>query len=311
MTKILIILIYIAIAILVGGCYDSEALSVKKQADSLNASDTKYDLNSAEETFAGFDYETVISDYSPNLPSGFKAIRYRYFVIFSELDEKLTADLIVSDIRNAIDAMTGNYVNKTPTSVTPLIIFKEIGPYKNFVLKNFDIPEDDISPYGFFKISKNVIIIRYVNWKGSIPHEVTHKFTNTDFPDMPSWFDEGLSSLHEKSTFKNGDLEGDFSLRIIPLRRAIDEDTYTGLEHLMKTNDDEFYGKRSPYYYAQSRYLLMYLQQNGLLKDYYRTFRDTYNKDKTGISQLEKITGNSIETLNDEVLAFIRSFDNN
>jgi hypothetical protein len=150
-----------------------------------------------------------------------------------------------------------------------------------------------------------------VNWKGSIPHEVTHKFTNTDFPDMPSWFDEGLSSLHEKSTFKNGDLEGDFSLRIIPLRRAINENTYTDLEHLLKTNDNEFYGKRSSFHYAQSRYLLMYLQQKGLLKDYYRSFRDTFVKDKYGISQLELITGKSIETLNDEVLEYIKSFDNN
>jgi hypothetical protein len=153
-----------------------------------------------------------------------------------------------------------------------------------------------------------VIVIRYVNWKGSIPHEVTHRFTKADFPDMPSWFDEGLSSLHEKSTYKNGRLVGDFSWRIIAIRRAIKEDRYTSLEKMMKTNDNELYGRYSPFYYAQSRFLLMYLQEKGLLEDYYKLFRETYHKDNTGITQLENITGKQMHTLNEEYYDYLMSF---
>jgi hypothetical protein len=126
---------------------------------------------------------------------------------------------------------------------------------------------------------------------------------------MPSWFDEGLASLHEKSNFVNGELIGDFSLRIIPIRRAIKENTYTGLETLMKTNDDELYGTRTPFYYAQSRYLLMYLQEMRLLKDYYKLFRETFHEDNTGISQLEKTLGKPIEKIDEEYLHYINSFN--
>jgi hypothetical protein len=204
--------------------------------------------------------------------------------------------------------MLENFVSLKPSNITPLFLLNDNDKYKEFVLKNFDIPEQDISPYGFYKISKNVIVIRYVNWKGSIPHEVTHRFTKSDFPDMPSWFDEGLASLHEKSTYKNGKLVGDFSWRIIAIRRVVNEDRYTELEKMMRTNDNELYGRYSSFYYAQSRFLLMYLQEKGLLEDYYRLFKETYYKDKTGITQLENITGKPMHELNEDYYSYLMSF---
>ncbi len=311
MTKALIIILFIILSILVGGCSDTEAVSKEDYSfDSTKAnSDKKSDLSSIEETIYGLDYDSVINKYSGILPDNTSITKFKYFVIISDLDEQLTYTLIDNDIRNTVSSMEENFVSKTPVDATPIFLFANFEKYKEFVLKNFEIEESDISPYGFFKISKNAIVVRYVSWKGSISHEVTHKFTRRDFPDMPSWFDEGFASLNEKSTFKNGVLIGDFSFRIIPLRRAIKENTYTGLENLMETDDDEMYGKRTSFYYAQSRYLLMFLQQQGLLTDYYKQFRDSYNTDKSGISQLEKITGRPISQLDKELLEFIKSFD--
>ena len=270
--------------------------------------DIKSSLPELEETYPGFDYNNVIKANAKMIPDGMSITKFRHFVIFSDMDDELTYKLIDNDIRNTTDAMTNNYVNKMPDKITPIYLFEEYDEYRKFVLKNFDIAENDISPYGFFKISKNVIVIRYVSWKGSILHEVTHRFIRSDFPDAPSWFDEGFASLNEKSTFKNGNLIGDFSLRIIPLRRAIQNNTYTDLKHLMNTNDEELYGKRTSYYYAQSRYLLMYLQQSGLLDKYYKKFRDSYSDDETGISQLEETTGKPLNIIENDYLDFIKSF---
>ncbi|MEO8512412.1 MAG: hypothetical protein ABI543_02510 [Ignavibacteria bacterium] len=280
--------------------------------DSTNRTgDEKNNLSELEETFPNLDYNKVIKEQSKIISSGMSITVFKYFVIFSDLDDELTYKLIDTDIRNTVEAMTNNYVNKLPDIVTPIYLFSEYDDYKEFVLKNYDIPENDISPYGFFKISKNVIVIRYVSWKGSILHEITHRFIKADFPNAPSWFDEGFASLNEKSVYKNGNLIGDFSLRIIPLRRAINEDTYTGLQYLMETNDNELYGKRAPYYYAQARYLLMYLQENGMLDKYYRNFRDTHENDNTGISQIKEITGKSLVELDEEYLNYIKSFKQN
>jgi len=308
MAKSLIIILFIVLSILLGcGSYESD---IKPDvADTIvTKTDIKNSLPEIAEEFPGFDYTSVINEHSPQIPEGMSITKFRQFVIFSDMNDDLTYKLIDNDVRFTIEAMSKNYVNTLPDVVTPIYLFEQYDNYKKFVMDNYDIDEDDISPYGFYKISKNVIVIRYVTWKGSILHEITHRFIRSDFPGAPSWFDEGFASLNEKATFKNGNLIGEFSYRIIPLRRAINENTYTGLKHLMETNDEVLYGKRTSYYYAQSRYLLMYLQEKGLLEKYYKTFRDSYNEDNTGISQLEDVTGKSLKTLDSELLDYINSF---
>jgi len=253
-------------------------------------------------------YEQVINRYAKNLNAGFSITKFRYFVIFSDLGEDLTYRLIDNDVRHVSLAVTNHFVKNLPDSVTPIFLFNDFDTYKNFSITNFKIDEDDLSPYGFYKISKNVIVIRYVSWKGSIVHEITHAFLHHDFPEIPSWFNEGIAALHEKSTHKNGELVGDFSWRILSLRRAFRENSYTGLKTLMKTNDEALYGKRSPFYYAQARFLFMYLQEKGLLYEYYSNFRDDFEKDENGITQLENVSGKKISDLNDELKSYIQSF---
>ncbi|MBE2218979.1 MAG: hypothetical protein IAE90_12285 [Ignavibacteria bacterium] len=312
MAKGFIVILFIILAILLGCGQKSDIPRSDNKPDLddsvLVRSDIKNNLSEIEETYPALEYDKVIDEHSKILPQGMSITKFRYFVVFSDLDEELTYKLIDTDMRYTIDAMSGNFTKKLPTTVTPIYLFGDFDKYKEFVLKNYDIAEDDISPYGFFKISKNVIVVRYVSWKGSILHEITHRFTRSDFPTMPSWFDEGFASLNEKSTFKEGKLVGEFSFRIIPLRRAIENNTYTSIEQMMKTDDEELYSRRSSFYYAQSRYLLMYLQEKGLLETYYKTFRDTYAEDETGISQLETLLDKPIGSINEDCLEYIKSF---
>ncbi len=308
MLKYLLMILYIIIAVLLGCSQKSDIKPDSPFSDSVRF-DTKSSFEEINEELPGFKYDNTIKQYLALLPDGFSVVKFKYFVVFSELSENQTYSIIENDVNNTINTMKHAYVKTLPDQVTPVILFSDFDRYKQFVMDNYDIPEEDISPYGFYKISKNVIIIRYVSWKGSVLHEITHRFLKSDFPDVPSWFDEGLASLHEKSTYRGGVLEGEFSWRIISLRRAIEQNRYTGLKKLMETNDEELYGPRSPFYYAQARYLLMYLQEKGLLVDYYKLFRSTYKKDKTGISQLEKITYKDLKELNDELLRYIKSFE--
>jgi hypothetical protein len=43
--------------------------------------------------------------------------------------------------------------------------------------------------------------------------------------------------------------------------------------------------------YAASRYLLYYLQERGVLREFYRAFRDGRAKDPTGYATLQKSLG--------------------
>ncbi|RPI15777.1 MAG: hypothetical protein EHM58_13250 [Ignavibacteriae bacterium] len=279
-------------------------------ASILDKNETKTEtLDNIEEILDGFNYQSVINRYKGNLDSDTKIIKFKYFVIFSNLENTLTLKLIDNDIRNTVKAMSNYYLSRFPDSVIAVFLFEDLDSYSNFSLKTFNLMKDDLSPYGFYKISKNVICIRYVSWKGSLPHEVTHSLIQADFPNIPSWFNEGLASMHENAKYNNGSLDAIFSWRILALRRAFQNNSYTGLRKLMETNDEELYSDRSSFYYAQARYLFMYFQQKGLLVDYYKSFRDTYDDDETGIIQIERLTGKSLEDIEPEFVKFVKNFD--
>lgn len=308
MAKSIVIILFIILSILLG-CSRSRDVKPDIQDSVVSErQDVKGSLSDLEETFPNFNYDEIIERHSPILPQNMSITKFKHFVIFSDLGEKITYSVIDNDIRQTEKAMTNSYVTRTPDSTTPVFLFTDFEDYKNFTLKNTDIEEKDLSPYGYYKISQNIIVIRYVSWKGSTKHEISHRYTKADFPDAPSWFDEGLSSLNESSVFKDGKLIGEFSWRIIALRRAINDGKYTSLEHLMKTEDEEFYYNRTSYYYAQARYLLMYLQENKQLENYYKLFRDTYKKDKTGISQLEEVLGKPLQEIEPDYYEYINGF---
>jgi len=272
--------------------------------------ETRKSLDEIEEQIEGLDYQKVIDSNSSRIPKGFTITKFKYFVIISELPPEVTYSIIDNEIRHTIDGVEDSYTRKNPAEPIPFFLFSDFDEYKNFSLKYYGINDNDLSPYGYYKTSKKVIVVRFARWKGSISHEITHALIHPDFPNIPSWFDEGLASLHEQFTYRDGELIGVFSWRIVSLRRALEDSTYTTLNKLMSTNDEELYGKRSPFYYAQARYLLMYLQQKRLLRKYYSEFRDNFKRDETGIKQLEKITGERIGVIDKELVDYIRSFDN-
>ncbi|MBN8568256.1 MAG: hypothetical protein J0M18_01390 [Ignavibacteria bacterium] len=303
--------IYVLLLIFFSGCsikndvkLDTDVTPFAQEVKSYNPSD----FDALEEVYENLNYDDVVSEYASKLPGDFKVVRFRYFVVFSNLDEKTTYDLIDMDIRNTVDAMLTNYIDVKPDEVTAVFLFKDKESYRDFSINEFAIEEDDLSPYGFFKISRKAIVVRYVNWKGSTSHEVTHAMIQNDFPEIPSWFNEGFASMHEKAIYNNGKLTGSFSWRILALRRAFNENTYVPLKQTMSTNDTELYGKRSSYYYAQSCYALMLLHEKGLFEEFYKSFRDNYSKDRTGIKQLEKLTGMTVDKFDEELVEYIKSF---
>ena len=306
-------LLYVLFFIFISGCSLKNNVRFDKPVtdDLSQKNEVQMEWNNFEElqeVYDNLDYDEVISEYSNKLDNSFRTIKFRYFVIFSNLEDKVTYQLIDSDIRNTVDVMQDNYIETRPDKVTAVFLFKDIPSYKDFSMKEFGIDETDLSPYGFYKISKNVILVRYVNWKGSVSHEVTHAMLQNDFPDIPSWFNEGFAAMHEKAIFNNGSFIGNFNWRILALRRAFNEDKYTSLRHLMNTNDTELYGNRSSFYYAQACYAFMLMQEKGWFEDYYKSFRDNYSKDPTGIKQFEKISGVSVEQFDKDVVDYIQSF---
>ena len=267
-------------------------------------------LNSLESSLYGLNYKKVIDKYLPMLDNKFTVTRFGYFVVFSELNEDETYNLIDGELRDVSGAMIDNYISKRPKDVTGIIVYKKDNfyRYKNFLEKKLEIKNVTERNTGYHSQKRALIIMRYIEGKGTILHEATHKFMKADFPDAPIWFDEGLASLHEASNYTGGKLVGGFSLRLLTLKTAMVEGEYKNLRHLMEMERKVFNKENTLLNYAQARYLIMFMQEKGILERYYKLFRGTYHDDNTGITQLEKVYGKPLNKIELDYTVYVYSF---
>lgn len=59
--------------------------------------------------------------------------------------------------------------------------------------------------------------------RGTLVHEIVHPFIEANFPDCPSWFNEGLASMYEQCRDNSGHIWGSTNWRLNGLKEAIAE----------------------------------------------------------------------------------------
>ena len=105
---------------------------------------------------------------------------------------------------------------------------------------------------------------------GTLSHELVHPYMEANFPDVPSWFNEGLASLYEQPSERKGHIVGLPNWRLPNLPRDSREEI-PALQALLSTTRDGFY-EASYDSYAYARYLVYYSQEQGKLHEFYKTF---------------------------------------
>ncbi|HWA06107.1 MAG TPA: hypothetical protein VG961_06130 [Ignavibacteria bacterium] len=250
-------------------------------------------------------FESRINELKKALSDDFIVKEHSYFVIASNLSGTETEKILNSTIDKAVECFYNDYFSTRPDEATTIFLFKDDKTYRHWAKQLYG--DDDLSKYGYYKPSERTMLMNINTGTGTLVHEMTHALARYDFPDIPSWFNEGLGSLYERCSLNNKTILGYVNWRLPALQDAIADKSYTSLEKLMKTNWEEFYGVGSDVNYSQARYLCMYLQEQGLLKEYYKHFRDTFNSDNTGITQMEKITGKSISELDADYVAWVKT----
>lgn len=254
---------------------------------------------------ASINYESQVNWLKAQLTSDFIVKGHSYFVIASNLSSEETDKMTASTIDRAVECFYNDYFDTKPTEATTIFLFKNDETYRYWAKKLYD--DDDLSRFGYYKPADKTMLMNINTGTGTLVHEMTHALVRYDFPDIPSWFNEGLGSLYERSSLNNKTILGYVNWRLPALQDAIADRSYTSLNTLVNNGWNEFYGDRSNVNYAQARYLCMYLQEKGLLKSYYKLFRDTYNSDNTGKTQLESITGTSIDELDKEYVTWVKT----
>ncbi len=192
-------------------------------------------------------------------------------------------------VRWAADKLEQDFFTKRPTKILDIYLFTTAASYEAGVEKLTG--EQPSTPFGFYSSSQGAMFMNIATGGGTLVHEIVHPYVEADFPSAPAWLNEGLGSLYEQSAERDGHIVGLTNWRLAGLQKAIAKDTVPTFKTLTSMDSETFYGEASGTNYSQSRYLLYYMQEKGLLRDFYKAFRAARSKDPTGYATLVKALG--------------------
>ena len=129
------------------------------------------------------------------------------------------------------------------------------------------------TPYGFYSEQPRGLFMNISTGGGTLIHELVHPYLATNFPACPPWFNEGLASLYEQCEDRHGEIWGLPNWRLPQLQEAIRRRELGSFERLLNLDQAGFYGDQRSLNYAQARYLCLYLQEHGQLRDFYRALQ--------------------------------------
>ena len=222
------------------------------------------------------------------IPEGFHIQLQKPFVVIGDETKTMVSLRSRRTVKWAVELLKKDFFQKDPDEIVDIWLFKDALSYRKNALKLFrDRPT---TPYGYYSPSHKAILMNISTGGGTLVHEIVHPFMESNFEECPSWFNEGLASLYEACTEKNGRIHGMVNWRLKGLKEAIRTKSLMTFEDLCATTTTEFYSNRSDKY-AQARYLCYYLQDKKLLRKYYKEFTANVKDDPTGYKSLKKILG--------------------
>lgn len=212
------------------------------------------------------------------------------FTVAGDLSAEELARIRTGTIRWAYERLGRDFFDAVPfRKPLTIYLFRDAASYRAHARKLFG--EEPGTPFGYYTARHRALVMNIATGGGTLVHEMVHPMLENDFPGVPSWFNEGLASLFEQCAERDGRITGLVNWRLEGLRSALASGRLGSLDALMRTSREQFYGARSGDNYAQARYLLYWLQEQGLLQAYYRRFRDGADRDPTGREALKAVLG--------------------
>lgn len=222
------------------------------------------------------------------------------FVVVGDLGARETKRIATGFLRSKTALLEKDFFPQRPDKLIEVWLFRNEKSFRAGAKKYFgDAPD---TPFGYYSPEHSAMIMN-ANGLGTLSHELVHPYMEKNFPNVPSWFNEGLASLYEYPGEHKGHIIGHVNWRLPELKKEIKDKTLPSLSKLLHTTTDEFYDAGWDAY-AQARYLCYYLQEAGKLHAFYDKFHaDT--KDESGQAALEAVLGEDLETFEPKWRAWV------
>ena len=205
------------------------------------------------------------------------------------------------------EALWKGYFRKKPDKVITVLLFADEKSYKLWARKLFN--DTSLPHFGYYKPDKRTMVMNIATGGGTLVHELTHSLVVYDFPNLPTWFDEGFASLHEGCHIGRDTIIGLPNWRLPSLQKAVRGKTLRSLRDLITKRD--FRGPLEGLNYAQARYFVMYMQKQKLLKKFYRHLRGVYTAPRakptpqTDVQAVEHVFGKKLEDVEKDFLKWV------
>jgi len=217
----------------------------------------------------------------------FAIVLQRPFVVIGNEDRETVKRHAEDTVKWAVERLKHDYFKRDPSQIIDIWLFQDAPSYEENAEKLFGARPS--TPYGYYLSRHHALVMNIATGGGTLVHEIVHPYIAANFPECPSWFNEGLASLYEASGERDGHIIGLVNWRLPALQRALRKGSVPPFKALCETTTDEFYNHDGATNYARARYLCYYLQEHGLLIRFYQTFRRNVASDPTGFETLKSI----------------------
>jgi hypothetical protein len=244
------------------------------------------------EGFSRADYAQHVMELKAKLErlrGDFTVIVEPPFVVIGDGGEALVRASTEGTVRWTTEKLKQDFFRKDPSRILDVWLFKDGASYRKNARALFG--EDPTTPYGYYSSKHDALVMNIATGGGTLVHEIVHPFMEANVPDCPPWLNEGLGSLYEQSGDQNGHIHGYTNWRLGGLKEAIQEGSVPPFAELTGMDTTAFYNRDRGTNYAQSRYLLYYLQEKGLLLRFYQEFLHGRAADRTGYEALKRTLG--------------------
>jgi hypothetical protein len=199
----------------------------------------------------------------------------------------------VSLMRSSMAGYLNNRFGKKPSEAISVYLFPEGQTYEAFCKKKYAAP--CIAHYGFYQPGDRYMVMNIGLGLGTLTHEIVHPLVESDFPEAPTWLNEGIASVFEAPVItKPGEIHGVKNWRHPRLKRALTSATereHARLDVMFAMRDDVFRSDNEDLHYAMARYVCQWLDERGKLWAFYQRWRDTVATDPHGEKAFKDVVG--------------------
>ena len=230
-----------------------------------------------------------MKDLRKKTENGFTIIVTPPFVVIGDEAPAAVKHRADGTVAWAVKKLKDAYFSKDPHEILDIWLFRDAESYDKHCRTLFKHAPS--TPFGFFSDEDRALVMNIATGGGTLVHEIVHPFMAANFPACPAWFNEGLGSLYEQCGDRDGRIVGFTNWRLAGLQTAIRAKKLISFQRLSAMSDRDFYRDDRGTNYAQARYLCYYLQEQGLLRKFYRQFLANHEEDRGGYRTLVSVLG--------------------